>query len=105
PLLTVDLDVDESTVHRRGDSGILERFVRHHVTPMARGVTDRQQDGLVLLARQPQRFLAPRIPIDRVVRVLLQIRAGLLRESIGHGKRSRCGVTSPTYPRAHPPAL
>ena len=46
PLLAIDLDVDEIGVHRRGDRRILERFVRHHVAPVARRVADRQQDRL-----------------------------------------------------------
>ncbi len=56
--LTVDLHVDEPVVHLRGDGGVLERLVRHHVAPVARRVPDRQQDRLVGgagLARTPPR--------------------------------------------------
>ena len=37
-LLPVDLDVDEEVVHRRRDLFVLERFVLHHVAPVAGGV-------------------------------------------------------------------
>ncbi|PYI47127.1 MAG: hypothetical protein DMF10_07525 [Verrucomicrobia bacterium] len=35
---------------------------------MARGVTDREKDRFVFSARLGERFLAPRIPIDRIMR-------------------------------------
>ncbi len=73
-LLAIHLDVDEQPVHDFSDRFVLEGFVRHHV------------DRLVLVARAPQRFLAPGVPIHGVVRVLLQVRAGFLRETVGHGK-------------------
>ena len=44
--------------------------------------------GLPLRARQLQRFRAPRIPVHRIVRVLLQIRAGFLRQPVL--RRIRC---------------
>jgi len=47
-LLAVDLHVHEMLVHHRGDLGILERLVLHHVTPVARGVADREEQRLVL---------------------------------------------------------
>ena len=51
-LLAVDLDVHEVLVHERGDVGVLEGLVLHHVTPVTRGVADREEHRLVLgLAR------------------------------------------------------
>ena len=84
PLLAIDLDVHEVRVHRRRDDGILERLVGHHVAPVARRVADRQQDWLALAPRKRQRRLAPRLPVDRIVRVLQEIRACLAREAVGH---------------------
>jgi hypothetical protein len=84
PLLPVHLDVDEQAVHDGGNLGILERLVRHHVTPVTCRVPDREQDRLVLLARQPQRFLTPGMPIHRIVGVLLQVGAGFVGESVTH---------------------
>jgi hypothetical protein len=76
-LLAVDLDVDEALVHQRCRDRVLERFVRHHVAPMARGVANREQDRLVLLARLRQRFVSPRVPLDRILGVLQEVRTGL----------------------------
>ena len=89
-LLAVDLDVDEVLVHVGGGLGVLEGLALHHVAPVAGRVADREQDRPVLLARPRQRLRAPRVPVDRVVPVLEQVGAGLLR---------RGGSASPsTYP-------
>ena len=86
PLLAIHLHVHEETVHQAGRVGILERLALHDVTPVARGVADRQQQRLVLGAGPGERLLAPRIPVDRVVGVLEQVRAGLVGEAVGaHG--------------------
>ncbi len=74
--LPVDLDVDEVLVHHRRDVVALERVVRHDVTPVAGGVADRQQDRDVPAARLLERLVAPLDPVDRVVGVLAQVRAG-----------------------------
>ncbi len=74
PLLAIDLDRDEVLVQHRRDVGVLERLVLHHVAPVAGRVADREKDRLVLGARPRERLVAPRIPVDRIVRVLEQIR-------------------------------
>ncbi len=82
PLLAVDLDVDEVLVHDRGGRLALERLALHHVAPVAGGVADREQDRPVELARTGERLLAPGVPVDRVLRVLEQVRAGLAGEAV-----------------------
>ena len=84
PLLAVDLDVDEERVHDRGDVGVLERLVGHHVAPVAGGVADREEDRLVLGAGAGNRLLAPGVPVDRVVGVLAEVGARFLREAVRH---------------------
>ena len=76
-LLAVDLDADQPLVHRRGDVLMLERLALHHVAPVARGVADRDEHGLVLGAGALERLVAPRVPVDGVLRVLEQVRRGL----------------------------
>ena len=83
-LLAVDLDVDEQLVHQRGHLRILERLVGHHMAPVACRVADRQQQRLAFPPRARLRLGAPRIPVDRVVRVLEQVGARLAGETIGH---------------------
>ena len=85
PLLAVDLDVDEALVHQRRGLRVLERLVRHHVAPVAGRVTDREQDRLVLCARTRERFLAPRVPVDRILGVLKQVRARLVCQAVHPG--------------------
>ena len=82
PLFAVDFDVDEMLVHHRGDGRDLEFFALHHVAPMAGGIADREKDRLVLLARFRERFLAPRIPVDGVVRVLEKVGRFLVDQAI-----------------------
>ncbi len=50
-LLPIDLHADEALVHLRGDRGVLEGLALHHVTPMACGVADRDEQRAVELAR------------------------------------------------------
>jgi hypothetical protein len=91
PLLAIDLDVDEQAVHQLGGRGILEGLVRHHVAPVARRVADRQQDRAVALPRRGQRLLPPRVPVDRVRRMLQQVRARLAGQAI-HGYATTCRI-------------
>ena len=85
-LLAVDLDADEALVHQRRDLRVLEGLALHHVAPVAGGVADRDEDRLVLAAGAGERLLAPRVPVDRVVRVLEQVGGGLCGESVRHSR-------------------
>ena len=89
PFLAVDLDVDEQVVHQRRDALVLERFVRHDVAPMAGGIADREKNRLVLAPGTCERLIAPWIPVDRITRVLKQVRARLPCQSIRHYPRPR----------------
>ena len=74
PLFAIDLDADEVLVHDRGDRLVLEGLPLHHVTPVTGGVPDREEDGPLLIAGAGERLFAPGIPVDRIVRVLEQVR-------------------------------
>src|ERR1700747_3926364 len=54
--LAVHFDVDEEIVHDFGGFGVLEAFVRHDMTPMAGGITDREQYRFVFAFCRGQRF-------------------------------------------------
>ena len=54
--LAVDLDVDEQLVHHRGGGLVLEGLVRHDVAPVARRITDAQQDRLLSGPRELECF-------------------------------------------------
>ena len=47
-LLAVDLDADEEVVHQAGGLLVFERLALHHVAPVAGGVADGDEDGLVV---------------------------------------------------------
>ena len=83
-LLPVHLHVHEEPVHHLGDRRVLERLVRHHVAPVTRRVPHREQDRAVARGRLLERLVAPRVPVDGVLRVLAEVRAGLRGEPIGH---------------------
>ena len=89
PFLAVDLDVDEPVVHHARGRLILEALVRHHVTPVACRVADREQDRPVGALRLGQRLRSPGPPIDRIVLVMQQVGRGLMRETILMGG-ARC---------------
>ena len=89
PLFAIDFDADETFVHQPRDLFVLKTLALHHVAPVTRRIADREKDRLVLPPRFREGFLAPRIPIDRIVRVLEQVRRLLLRETIRE-LRFRC---------------
>ena len=101
PFLAIDLDVDEVAVHHFGDVRVLERLVRHDVTPVARGISHGQQDGQIASARLGKRFLTPLEPVNRVAGVLEQVGTGGVTEAVScHAAE----VTSPVAGRRSPVA-
>ncbi len=69
-LFAVDLDVDEVVVHQLRDGFVLERFPGHYATPMTCPVTYAQQYRLVFPPRAIERFFSPRVPINRIMRMV-----------------------------------
>jgi len=53
-----------------------------HVAPVAGRVPDRQDDRYVSLPSRGQRLVAPRVPVDRIVDVLPQVRGGFGGETV-----------------------
>ncbi len=72
-LLAVDLDVHEQPIQQRGGRLVLETLLTEHVAPMTRGVADAQVNRLVFRPRVLESCASPGIPIDGIVRVLLQV--------------------------------
>jgi hypothetical protein len=52
------------------------------MAPVAGRITNRKEDRFVFASRLGKRFLTPRIPIDRVMRVLKKIRRLLVRQTV-----------------------
>ncbi len=101
-LLAVHLHVHVEVVHHAGDRRVLERLVRHHVAPVARRISHREEDRLAGALRLRQGLLPPRVPIDGVVGVLAQVGAGLLGEAVGHDGQRGAGSGAGRNPVSGP---
>ena len=58
--------------------------LQSHVTPVARGIPDGQEDGLAETFGLRQGLRSPRPPIHRIVLVLQQVRARRARKAVSH---------------------
>lgn len=83
-LLTVDLHADEVLVQVRGGALVLEGLLRHDVTPVASAVSHAQENGNITPPSLLEGSGLPRTPVDRVVRMLEEVRGCGVRESVGH---------------------
>ena len=84
PLLPIHLHGDEVPVQHLRDLQVLERFVRHHMAPMAGRIPDAQEHRLVLPPRLFKGRPAPRIPVHWVLRVLKQIWGFFVYQRVAH---------------------
>ena len=82
PLLPVDLHAHEMPVHHLRSRRVREGLVTHDVAPVARGVADRDEKRPVKFLRARERFVAPRVPVDRIAGVLAQVGAFLDAEPV-----------------------
>ena len=87
---------NSSFITRRGGV-VLETLVRHDVAPVAGRIADREQDRLVGALGFRQRLRAPGPPVDRIVLMLKEIRAGLLGETIFVRRRKRAMTLTWTH--------
>ena len=91
PLLTINLDIDEVLVHERSGLVVLEGLMCHHMTPVAGGVSNGQDDRHVPALGLRECLVTPFVPVNRVVLMLEQVRRSGVGESVGHGRE----VTGP----------
>ncbi len=92
-LLAIDLDADVVTVEVAGDLLVLERLDLHHVTPVTGGVPDRHEERQAPAAGLGERLVAPGVPVDGIVGVLEEVRAGLEDEPVGVPRHVADAVT------------
>ena len=102
-LLAVDLDAHEVLVEVVRGLVVLERLVRHDVAPVAGGVADAEQHGHVPRARLLEGVVAPLPPVDRVVGVLEQVRAGGACQAVAGAHPARLGAGQARVGRRPPP--
>lgn len=84
-LLAIHLDGHEVFVEQLGGGLVLEAFVGHHMTPVARAVADAEQHRHTAPPGFLERIGGPGPPVDRVVGVLKQIRGSLMSQAVRHG--------------------
>jgi hypothetical protein len=82
-LLAVHLDGDEVLVELASDLQVLEGLLLHDVAPVAGGVAHREEDRTAGAACLGEGLVAPGVPVDRIVGVLPEVRAGLDDETVG----------------------
>jgi hypothetical protein len=82
PLLAVHLDRDKAVIDQRGNRRILERLMRHDVTPVTTRVSDRDQNRDISPPRLLERLSAPWPPVHRILGMLEQIRRGHSTQSV-----------------------
>ncbi len=78
----VDFNIDEKTVHQRGDVGVFETLMGHDMAPVTSGVTDREKNRFIFGAGSGESIRPPRIPVNRIVLVLEEIGAGFVGEAV-----------------------
>ena len=69
-------------IHQASDVFVLEGFALHDMAPVAGRVANAEQNWFIFPSCLLQGLLAPRIPIYRVVCVLLQIWTRLIDEPV-----------------------
>ncbi len=90
-LLAVHLDADVTCIERGGHVLVFEGFMFHDMAPVAGGVTDGEEDQLVLVLGLLEGFVVPFVPVDGVMRVLQQVRTRCLAQAIGKAMVGRWG--------------
>ena len=65
-----------------GNCFILERFLLHDVTPVTGRVADREQDRFIVLLGPVEGFVAPGVPVDRVMGMLQEVGARFQQETV-----------------------
>ena len=84
-LLPVYLNIHKMMVHDGSCLRIFKTFPFHDMAPVAGGISDTYQHGLVFLSGFLDSFISPGIPVDRVVGVLEQVGTAFVNEFIGVG--------------------
>src|SRR5688572_28744442 len=74
-------------IHVARDFLVLKTLALHDVAPVAARIADREKDQLALTFCLFQGLGPPRVPIDWVVGMLQEVRAGFLGQTIGSLRR------------------
>ncbi len=79
---SIDLNRDESIVHKGAYLFVSKAFSEHHMTPVAGGVANGEEDWFIFFAGFFESFITPWVPIDSVVGAHQEIGRFLIFKSI-----------------------
>ena len=83
PFFAVHFNRNEILFQNGGDAGIGIRFPLHDVAPMTCEIPDGKKDRLVLFAGLFEGFVAPRVPIHRIVSMQEEVGTLGVNEPVG----------------------
>jgi hypothetical protein len=81
-LFAVHLDGNVMSVQKPGDFLVFERLVRHHMAPVARGISYGKEDRFLFLFRPCKGILTPRIPVHGISGMLEKVGAFFVNQTI-----------------------
>jgi hypothetical protein len=70
PFFPIHFDGYEILIQYVCNFVIFERLVRHHMTPVARSVSNRKENGFIPIPSYTKRLVAPRTPIHGIIGML-----------------------------------
>src|SRR6478609_2633163 len=81
-LFPVYFDIDKVFIHQCRSSFIFKTFPFHYMAPMAGGIANAYEYGLILVLSFTQSLFAPGIPVYRVMCMLKQVGTGFVDELV-----------------------
>jgi hypothetical protein len=81
-LLAVNFNADEIFVHNPGYFPVFERFMLHHMAPVAGRIANADEHHFIFGYGLLEGFRIPCMPVNRVVGVLQKIRTGFVDQLV-----------------------
>ena len=85
PLLSVHFDGNESLIEQLRHLRVLEGLMRHDMAPVAGGISNGKEDGLILLPCSAEGLVTPGVPLNGIPCMLEEIGTLLFDQTVtGH---------------------
>jgi hypothetical protein len=72
-LFTIDFDADEVLIDKFGNFTVFKHLMLHYMAPVTTAVSDGDKYSFMLITCTFKGFIAPWIPIERVIFMLLEV--------------------------------